>query len=111
MKPTCATSWAANSAAALRARCSNVAAVRPPSRDPTTTRSGAPSATISRSSATFTTVSPLTNSVGAGQRLRALDVQDLRADRQRCRPRLRAQDLDSGLVVGVALAHLTAVAE
>src|SRR5580698_9584694 len=99
--------------AARRHRSRRSEAVIPPSRDPRTTRSGAPSAAISSSMAMFTTALPRLpgRSVRGGQRLGALDGQDGLADRDGAFAGLGAQQLQAELVVAVALAQLGAAVE
>src|SRR5438270_10239480 len=105
--PTRSMPMAWNCCAARRLRCRSSAAVRPSSLEPTTTRSGAPSAAISNRRAMFTPA----GSVRAGEGLGALDVQRVGADGQRRRARLGAQDLETRTLVFVPLAQLCALVE
>src|SRR6516162_5839023 len=95
---------------AARFACpSGSAARRPPAREPTTIRSGSPSATISSNIAMFTGASP--GSVRGGKRLGALDLEDRLAHGDRTLARLGAQQLEPQLLVAVALPQLGALIE
>src|SRR6516165_7078055 len=95
---------------AARFACpSRSAARRPPAREPTTIRSGSPSATISSNIAMFTGRPP--GSVRCGKRLGALDLEDRLSHRDRTLARLGAQQLEPQLLVAVPLPQLGALVE
>src|SRR5215203_4801920 len=84
-------------------------AVSPPAREPTTTRSPKPSAAMSSSIVRFiASPPPFAASVRSGQRLGVPQRDRGPVDRQRAGATLRAEQLQTQFLVGVALAEQAA---
>src|ERR1700712_2920640 len=102
-------SWTARAPRAPGSR--SRAAVRPPSREPTTTRSPKPSAAMSSSMVRFIAVSrsgAVAASVGGGERLGVAQRERGAVHRERALAALGDEQLEPEVVVGVALAELGA---